>query len=227
MAATIAANFVAAHPTPVGIVVALWPPVCLAITLELVALVAYPAKRHPIITHALPADAQPGCRHAPTMTAIQDQAPKAGEARHDTGTDNRHAVCEIPAVPAAETRGAPAAVPAGTNGHVPVQVPAVPAPDLPELADSTGHLPAADSGYGSGTKAGHEAGQSGHHGQVRTGRVPDGDILAWLRHQAGTTGRVPGRRKVIEKWALGSTRAERLREIVLDEAASNGPRIGG
>jgi hypothetical protein len=32
---------------------------------------------------------------------------------------------------------------------------------------------------------------------------------------------------VIEKWALGSTRAERLREIVLDEAASNGPRIGG
>jgi hypothetical protein len=235
MAATIAANLASAQPTPVGLVVALWPPVCLAITLELVALVAYPAKQHPIITHALPAeltadvadDAQPAPRHAPTVTALQDQAPKAGEARHDTGTDNRHAVCEIPAVPAAETRGAPAPVPAGTNGHMPVQVPAVPAPDLPELADSTGHLPAANRGYGSGTQAGHEAGQSGHHGQVRTGRVPDGDILAWLRHQAGTTGRVPGRRKVIEKWALGSTRAERLREIVLDEAASNGPRIGG
>jgi hypothetical protein len=28
MAATIAANLAAAQPTPVGIVVALWPPVC-------------------------------------------------------------------------------------------------------------------------------------------------------------------------------------------------------
>jgi hypothetical protein len=35
MAATLAANLAAAHPTPVGLVVALWPPVCLAITLEL------------------------------------------------------------------------------------------------------------------------------------------------------------------------------------------------
>jgi hypothetical protein len=92
MAATIAANLAAALPTPVGLVVAMWPPVCLAITLELVALVAYPAKQHPIITHALPAeltadvadDAQSAPRHAPTVTALQDQAPKAGEARHDT-----------------------------------------------------------------------------------------------------------------------------------------------
>jgi hypothetical protein len=67
---------------------------------------------------------------------------------------------------------------------------------------------------------GHEAGQNGHHGPVRTGRVPDGDILAWLREQAGTTGQVPGRRKVIKEWAIGSTRAERLRGIVLNEAPS-------
>jgi hypothetical protein len=67
----------------------------------------------------------------------------------------------------------------------------------------------------------HEAGHNGHHGPVRTGRgrVPDGDILAWLREQTCTTGRVPGRRKMIDKWGLGSTRAERLRRIVLDEAA--------
>jgi hypothetical protein len=49
--------------------------------------------------------------------------------------------------------------------------------------------------------------------------VPDGDILAWLREQAGTTGRVPGRRKVIDKWALGSPRADRLRRIVHAETA--------
>lgn len=41
MAATIAANLAAADRTPEGYVVALWPPVALAITLELVALVAH------------------------------------------------------------------------------------------------------------------------------------------------------------------------------------------
>ena len=40
MVATIAANLAAADPTPEGYVVALWPPVALALTLELVALVA-------------------------------------------------------------------------------------------------------------------------------------------------------------------------------------------
>lgn len=40
MAATIAANLADAQRTAEGYVVALWPPVCLAITLELVALVA-------------------------------------------------------------------------------------------------------------------------------------------------------------------------------------------
>lgn len=40
MAATLGANLAAAMPTFIGFVVALWPPVCLAITLELVALVA-------------------------------------------------------------------------------------------------------------------------------------------------------------------------------------------
>jgi hypothetical protein len=50
--------------------------------------------------------------------------------------------------------------------------------------------------------------------------VPDSDILAWLRHHTDTTGHVPGRRQMIEKWALGSTRAERLRAIVIKEAGN-------
>jgi hypothetical protein len=49
-------------------------------------------------------------------------------------------------------------------------------------------------------------------------RVPDTDILAWLRQQARTTGQATGRRKVTESGALGSTRAERLRGLVIDEA---------
>jgi hypothetical protein len=49
--------------------------------------------------------------------------------------------------------------------------------------------------------------------------VPDDDILAWLPEQTGATGQVPGRRKVIDKWALGSPRADRLRRIVHAEAA--------
>jgi hypothetical protein len=112
---------------------------------------------------------------------------------HDTGTD-RHAVGERPG---ADLERVPDAVPAvtapGANGHVPE--------------------------YGSGAEPGHQAGQSGHHGPVRAGRVPDCDILAWLREQAGTTVQVPGHRKVIDKWALGSPRADRLRRIVRAEAA--------
>jgi hypothetical protein len=49
--------------------------------------------------------------------------------------------------------------------------------------------------------------------------VPDGDILAWLSEQTDTTGKVPGRRKVIDKWAIGSPRADRLRRIVHAESA--------
>jgi hypothetical protein len=62
-------------------------------------------------------------------------------------------------------------------------------------------------------------GRSGRLGPI-AGRVPDGEILAWLREQAYATGQVPRRRKMIDKWALGSTRAERLR-IVPDEVARN------
>jgi hypothetical protein len=96
----------------------------------------------------------------------------------------------------------------------------VPDPDLRAPSGSTGQVPAPASGHRSGTESRHEAGQNGHHDPVRTERVPDGDLLAWLREQACKTGQVPGRRKVIEKWPLGSTRAERLRGIVLHEAAS-------
>jgi hypothetical protein len=83
----------------------------LAITLELVALVASPTNQHPIVTDAppaeppadLPVDAQPAPRHVPAVTALEDRAPKAGEAGHDTGTatctDTRHPVREMPAQP--------------------------------------------------------------------------------------------------------------------------------
>jgi hypothetical protein len=88
----------------------------------------------------------------------------------------------------------------------------------PWLALTTDGMPGPASGRGSGTDPAHVASGNGHDGPVRAGRVPDGVILAWLREQACTTGRVPGRRKMIDKWGLGSTRAERLRRIVRDEA---------
>jgi hypothetical protein len=235
MAATIAANLAAAQSTPVGIVVALWPPVCLAITLELIALVASPAKHHPI-TGTVPAErpthvpnhAQLVPGHDPAVTGLDDQAPatgKTGEAdepRHDTGTDRGHAAGERPA---ADPEHVPPAVPAGTapgtNGQVPGRMPTPPPPDPRHDADPAGHVPAPTSEDRSGTQPRLQAGQSGHHGPVRTGRVPDGDILAWLREQTDTIGKVPGRRKVKDTWALGSPRADRLRRIVHAEAARN------
>jgi len=45
MAATIGANLAAANWSPIGVIVALWPPLCLAIALELVAMVVYPDRR--------------------------------------------------------------------------------------------------------------------------------------------------------------------------------------
>jgi hypothetical protein len=232
MAATIAANLAAAQPTPAGIVVALWPPVCLAITLELVALVASPAKQHSTVTDALPAestadapiDTQPAPGQVPADTALEHRAPTTDDAGHDTSTDNRHPVHETPAEPTAQTTRAQAAAQAGTNGHAPVPVPAVPtvpAPDLPARADAR-----ARERHGPGMKPDLKAGQNGHRGRAWTGRAPDSDILAWLRQQARTNGQVPGRRKVIEKWATGSTRADRLRRIVLDEATSKPPFDG-
>jgi hypothetical protein len=222
MTATIAANLAAAQSTPVGIVVALWPPICLAITLELIALVASPAQHRPV-TGTVPAErsihvpdhAQLVPGHDPAVTGLDERAPETGateetweadEPGHDTGTDRRHAVGERPA---ADTE----------SGHVPVRVPTSPTPDLRDVLDPAGPVPAPASEYGSGAEPRHQADQNGHHGPVRTGRVPDSDILAWLREQAGTTGQVPGRRKVIDKWALGSPRADRLRRIVHAEAA--------
>jgi hypothetical protein len=235
MAATIATNLAAAQPTPVGIVVALWPPVCLAITLELIALVASPAKHHPI-TGTVPAErpthvpnhAPPAPGHDPDVTGLDDQAPatretgEPDEPGHDTGTDRGHAVGERPATDLERVAGAvPAGTAPGTNGHVPVRVPTSPAPDPQDVVDPAGPVPAPATGYGSGAETRHRPGQNGHHGPIRAGRVPDDDILAWLREQTGTTGKVPGRRKVIDKWALGSPRADRLRRIVHAEAARN------
>jgi hypothetical protein len=233
MTATIAANLAAAQSTPVGIVVALWPPVCLAITLELIALVASPTTHHPD-TDAMPAEwpthvpdhAQPVPMHRPAVTGLDNRAPETSETAEadepgdNTSTDRGHAVGERPAT---NPERAPGAVPAGTAPDTNRHVPTSPAPDLQDVltVDPAGPVPAPASKYGSGAEPQHQDGQNGHHRPVRTGRVPDSDILAWLREQTGTTGKVPGRRKMIDKWALGSPRADRLRRIVHDEAARN------
>ena len=54
--------------------------------------------------------------------------------------------------------------------------------------------------------------------QSPTGGAPDDHILAWLRERERITEQVPGRRQTIEQWALGSTRADRLRATVIKEA---------
>jgi hypothetical protein len=156
------------------------------------------------------------------------EAGEADEPRHDTRTDRRHAVGETPATNPERTPGAvPAGTAPATNGHVPVRVPTSPTPDPQDVLAPARPVPAPASEYGPGAEPGHHTGQNGHHGPVRTGRVPDGDILAWLREQAGTTGEVPGRRKVIDEWALGSPRADRLRRIVRAEAARNAVASAG
>jgi hypothetical protein len=226
MAATMAANLAAAQQTPVGIVVALWPPVCLAITLELVALLASPAKQHAITTDPLPgrwitdtpADTPPTPGHVPAEPALEDQAPETGETGHDTVTDTRYSADNMAAEPAAETKHAQPTSPAGTNGHLPVPGPTHDPQGAPH---PSGHVPAGTC-LSSGTEP-----STGHDGRVRTRRVPDGEILAWLREQACTTGQVPGRRKVIKEWATGSPRAERLRGIVLNEAPAQDQAVTG
>jgi hypothetical protein len=104
MAATIAANLAAAQATPVGIVVALWPPICLAITLELIALVASPTKHHPL-TGTAPAERSTHAPHhaylvperAPAVTGLAGQAPDTAE------TGEAHEPGKTP-VPTAGTR---------------------------------------------------------------------------------------------------------------------------
>jgi hypothetical protein len=131
MAATMAANLAAAQQTPVGIVVALWPPVCLAITLELVALLASPAKQHAITTNPLPgrwiadtpADTPPMPGQVPAEPALEDQAPETDEAGHDTVTETRYPANNMAAEPAAENKHAQPPVKAGTNGYLPMPVP--------------------------------------------------------------------------------------------------------
>lgn len=217
MTVTIAANLAAAHPTPVGIVVALWPPVCLAITLELVALVAYPTKQDPTVNDVepherptrVPDHASAASGPVPAQPANEDRAPGTRESGHDTSTHNIHQIRATPDEPPVETSRVPAVRSAGTNGHQHGHAPAEPAP--------------ADTYPSSGMKPRHDIAQSGHHNQAPSERVPDNDILAWLRLQTRTTGHVPGRRQTIDKWALGSTRAERLRALVIKETAVSGP----
>ncbi len=220
MAATIAANLAAAHPTPIGIVVALWPPVCLAITLELVALVAYPTQQHPTgngsrrggWTGQVPDDAHPAPGPVPAEPAREARAPQTREAGHDTDGENRHPLDDVPAEPTAKTRRGPAARPTGTNGH----------PSGLEHAAPGQFQRDASSPAGQPTVPEHR-----HNDQAPSGGVPDDHILAWLRERERTTGQVPGRRQMIEQWALGSTRADRLRATVIKEAASKATTPAG
>jgi hypothetical protein len=220
MTATIAANLAAAHPTPIGIVVALWPPVCLAITLELVALVAYPAQQHPNVTGAqrgrwtgqVPDDAHPGPGPVPAEPAREARAPQTRAAGHDIDGENRRPLDYVPAEPTAKTRHEPAAGPTGTNGH----------PSGLEHAAPGQSQRDASSRAGQPTVPEHS-----HNDQAPSGGVPDDHILAWLRERERATGKVPGRRQMIEQWALGSTRADRLRATVIKEAASKAPTPAG
>ncbi|HXV94710.1 MAG TPA: DUF2637 domain-containing protein [Pseudonocardia sp.] len=98
MIATVAANLAAAQPTVEGLVVALWPPVCLAITLELVALLLVPSRsRAPDVARgdvalsdvalsdvALSDVAPSSAREAvePTVAAVED----VEDTAEDTGT---------------------------------------------------------------------------------------------------------------------------------------------
>lgn len=73
MAATVAANLAAAPPTPEGYVVALWPPVCLAIALELVALIAYRTRPAAVMqVETAPAGPEPALEELEAKPAEED-----------------------------------------------------------------------------------------------------------------------------------------------------------
>ncbi|MEU7817037.1 DUF2637 domain-containing protein [Pseudonocardia sp. NPDC049154] len=74
MTATLAANLAAAEWSVIGVIVALWPPVCLAITLELVALVAHRTARTAEADH-------------PDRTAVEETGPLELEAGPEEWSD--------------------------------------------------------------------------------------------------------------------------------------------
>jgi hypothetical protein len=118
----------------------------------------------------------------------------------------------VPDEPAAHIGLRPTAEPAGTNGHR----------SGLEHAAPDHHQRNASSPAEQPTAPEHR-----HNDQPSTERVPDDHILAWLRERQRTTGQVPGRRQMIEQWALGSTRADRLRAIVIKKAGSKTPTPAG
>jgi Protein of unknown function (DUF2637) len=243
MAATIAANLAAAQSTPVGIVVALWPPVCLAITLELIALIASPTKRHPITDtltverptrvpdHAQPvpddhAQTVPG--HNSAVTGLDDRAPEtaetgeADEPGHDIGTDaGTRWARRPPPTPSADTVQCPRAPHRLRTGTCPRRCPLRPLPTRKTSQTRAGRYPRRRAGTGRTRNPATRLARTGTTTRSGPGECLNGDILAWLREQTGTTRKVPGRRKVIDKWALGSPRADRLRRIVHAETARN------
>jgi hypothetical protein len=230
---------------PAGIVAALWPLVCQAITLELVALVASPTNQHPIVTDAppaewtadLPVDAQPAPGHAPAVTALGDRAPEAGEAGHDTGTDtgtgtgtgtdNRNPGGRD-ARSARSRKQARASRYAGGHERTPARAGAHSAHSSP-----AGYLRLDRADARTRERASTRHGTLARRGPKRAPRPGPDRARTRRRHPrlaapAGGHNRAgAGRRKVIKMWALGSPRADRLRGIVIDEAASKGAHFGG
>ena len=186
MTATIAANLAAAKPTPIGITVALWPPICLAITLELVALVAYPTQQHPNVT---------GARHSQRTGQVPDDAHRApgprppnplaklghrGHARPGTTRTARTGTHCTTCPPSPSPRPGTSPPPGlRANGHPSGLEHAAPGHSQRD-ASSPAEQPTVP--------------EHSHNDQAPSGGVPDDHILTWLREQERTTGHVPGRR---------------------------------
>lgn len=190
MVATIAANLAAAQQTTEGYVVALWPPLALAITLELVALVA-----HRTAGTATAAATGPG--------HVTDQTGPAVWAvdRSVTGPADRSAAAgttgppdpvteELPAVQTGHADRSPAP---GTTGQDRATAPG------PDRAPVTGQTGPDQGGHAAGTRA-------------RT----DEELLAALQKWADDERTVPGRKAVMDRFGIGSGRADRLRGQVAE-----------
>jgi len=217
LAATLATNLGAAKLDPWGIGVALWPPFCLAVVLELVALVVTPDERAPRSSDRstvaeLVAQTNAAAVHEPVTEAVH---------MTDAGPVHMPAETTVPVPAGGPVRVVDEAVqmPAEMTGPVtdemtavvtaepvemdrstPVDEPVqVPGPVTADVPDEMTERDRSDQG-----ERGAAAGQA-------TGPVTDEEVLEWLRGQAEVDRKVPGRAAVIKAWSIGATRADRLR----------------
>jgi hypothetical protein len=193
LAATLATNLGAAKLDPWGIGVALWPPFCLAVTLELVAMVVTPDKREQRertqeqaadVPADVPEDADPEWVDPWERWGVPVPADVPAAVPADVPVPVPAAVPDVPVpVPAA----VPAAVPVDVPVTVPAAVPAVPASEQDERDEDPG---------------------------TKDGKATDEDILTWLRERAEEDRVVPGVRAIKAEFGAGTTRADRLRKQV-------------